>query len=65
VGLQLRRSGVRAKKVRGLKDEADALIRLADAVCGFVRGATEGQPAMRVLFERGMQTGVLRDLSGE
>jgi len=46
VGLQLRRSGIRAKKVRGLKDENDALIRLADAVCGLVRGATEEQPAM-------------------
>ncbi len=65
VGLQLRRSGTHAKKVRGLKDENDALIRLADAVCGLVRGATEGQPAMRALFERGIQTGVLRDLSGK
>ncbi len=63
VGLQLRRSGIRAKKVRGLKDENDALIRLADAVCGLVRGAAEGQPAMRALFERAIQTGVLRDLS--
>jgi len=63
VGLQLRRAGVRAKKVRGLKDENDALVRLADAVCGLVRGATEGQAAMRALFERGMQIGVLKDLS--
>jgi hypothetical protein len=63
VGLQLRRSGIHAKKVRGLKDENDALIRLADAVCGLVRGAAEGQPAMRALLERGTQTGVLRDLS--
>ena len=33
VGLQLRRLGIRAKKVRGLKDEGDVLIRLADAAC--------------------------------
>lgn len=65
VGLQLRRSGIRAKKVRGLKDENDALVRLADAVCGLVRGATRGQPAMQALFERGIQTGVLRNLSGK
>ena len=63
IGLQLRRLGVRAKKVRGLKDENDALIRLADAVCGLVRSAVEGQPAMQALFERGIQTGVLKDLS--
>jgi len=65
IGLQLRRLGIRAKKVRGLKDENDALIRLADAVCGLVRGATEGQSAMQALFERGIRTGVLRDLSGK
>jgi len=65
VGLQLRQLGIVAKKVRGLKDETDALIRLADAVCGLVRGATEGQAAMRALFERGIQTGVLKDLSGK
>jgi hypothetical protein len=51
VGLQLRRSGIHAKKVRGLKDESDALIRLADAICGLVRGAIEGQPAMRTLLD--------------
>jgi len=63
VGLQLRRAGVHAKKVRGLKDENDALVRLADAVCGLVRGAMEGQPVMGALFEWGIQTGVLKDLS--
>ena len=65
VGLQLRQSGIHAKKVRGIKDENDALIRLADAVCGFVRGAIQGQPAIQALFERATQAGVLRDLSGE
>lgn len=65
VGLQLRQAGIHAKKVRGLKGENDALLRLADAVCGLVRGATEGQPAMQALFERGIQTGVLRNLSGK
>ena len=65
VGLQLRRSRVRIKKVRGLKDEADALIRLADAVCGFVRGAVQGQPAMQALFEQAKRAGVFEELSGE
>ena len=65
VGLQLRRSGIRARKVRGLKDEADALIRLADAICGFVRGAIRGQPAMRALFEQAIRTGALKELLGE
>ena len=65
VGLQLRRSRVRIKKVRGLKDESDALIRLADAVCGLVRGAVQEQPAMRALFEQAKRTGVLEELPGE
>ena len=65
VGLQLRRLGVQAKKVRGLNDETDVLIRLADAICGLVRGAVEGEPSIQALFERGIQNGVLRDLSDE
>jgi hypothetical protein len=66
VGLQLRRSGIPAKKVRGVKkDENDVLIRLADAVCGLVRGAVEGQPSLRTLLERGIRKGVFRDLLGE
>jgi len=65
VGLQLRRSGIHAKKVRGLKDESDALIRLVDAICGLVRGAIEKQPAMRALLDQGIQRGMLRDLSGK
>lgn len=65
VGLQLRQRGVNAKKVRGVKkDENDALIRLADAVCGLVRGAVEGQPAMQALFKQALRARVLQDLSG-
>jgi len=66
VGLELRRSGIHAKKVKGIKkDENDALIRLADAVCGFVRSAVEGQSVMRALFEQGIQTEALKDLAGK
>ena len=66
VGLQLRLSGARAKKIKGVKkDENDALIRLADAVCGLVRSAIAGQPEMKALFEQGIRAGVLKDLSGK
>ncbi len=63
VSKQLRKEGVRVKKVRGIKDESDSLIRLADALCGLVRAATEGQPAMVSLLNQGMARGVLRDLT--
>lgn len=50
VGNQLHQLGVHTKKVRGVKkDENDALIRLADAICGLVRAATESQTGMQAL----------------
>jgi hypothetical protein len=49
--------------VRGVrKDENDALIRLADAVCGLVRAAMEGQDGMRKLYEKGKKLGWLKEL---
>lgn len=50
------------KKVRGASDETDALIRLADAVCGFVRAALEGQSDMRTLFDEQVRLGVVREV---
>ncbi|MBI4039725.1 hypothetical protein HY389_00005, partial [Candidatus Daviesbacteria bacterium] len=37
VGARLRKIGIHTEKVRGLKDENDAIIRLADAISGLVR----------------------------
>lgn len=63
VGLQLRRLGVQVKKVRGLDDEADALIRLADAMCGLVRAAWEGKAPFQVLLSQGIEMGAFHDIS--
>jgi len=63
VASALRHQGVRLRQVRGVKDESNALVRLADALCGLVSAAMEGQPRMVVLFERGVATGYLRDVS--
>jgi hypothetical protein len=38
----IRSLGVRHKTVRGVRDETDAFIRLADAVCGFARAGLSG-----------------------
>lgn len=63
VGSELRHLRIQIKKVRGVrKDENDALIRLADAVCGFARAALEGQVEMKELFERGKQKSFLKEL---
>ena len=64
-GRQIRQWGARIEKVRGTRrDENDALIRLADAICGFVRGAHEGQPKIKALFELALGQGFLVDLEG-
>jgi len=62
IGARLRHLGVRVRKVRGVrKEENDALIRLADALCGFVRAAREGQGEMQRLFERGRGNGFITE----
>jgi hypothetical protein len=40
-------------------------MRLADAVCGLVRSGLEGDPMLRDLWLRGVQTGLFRDLSAK
>ena len=66
VGNLLRQAGVPVKKVRGVRqDENDALIRLADALCGFVRAAYEEQPEMLILFEKAIRQGFIKNLSGQ
>lgn len=63
VGSELRHLRIQVRKVRGArKDENDALIRLADAICGFVRAGIEGNEEMRELYERAKQNGFLREL---
>ncbi|MCC7355686.1 MAG: DUF3800 domain-containing protein [Anaerolineae bacterium] len=63
MGGELRRQRIQVRKVRGVrKEETDALVRLADALCGLVRAALEGQDAMRYLFEQGKSNGVLKEL---
>lgn len=49
VAVQLRRRGVHIEKVRGLRDEADEFIRLADALAGFMRDHLEGESYIRSL----------------
>lgn len=62
VAVGLRKRGVRVGKVRGLKDEADPLIRLADAMAGFVRLTLSGDQTMQGLYEQAMQAGVMKKL---
>jgi hypothetical protein len=50
--------------MRGIRrDENDALIRLADALCGFVRAVYENQPDMQQLFQQAIRAKTMRDVS--
>jgi len=53
---------VAAKKIRGLRDESDEFIRLADAVAGFVRDYLERQAYVGLLYQEGVQKGVLQEV---
>jgi hypothetical protein len=56
VAVELRRAGIPVKKVRGSRDQANALGRLADAMAGFIR---DGEEAVADFAER------LRDAKGK
>lgn len=62
MALILRRSGLPVRKVRGLDDRNEPLIRLADALCGLVRGAGEGNIAMNALLNRALTSGWVIEL---
>lgn len=47
----LRKLQVRLRLARGLNEDADEFIRLADAIAGFVRDAIEGDKALSHVFE--------------
>ncbi len=61
-GSELRKLGISTRKVQGVtKDENNALVRLADAIAGFVMDAlTQRDNATQVLFKRMSGNGVLK-----
>lgn len=62
-GSELRHLRIRTAKVRGVrKEESDALMRLADALAGFVRGALAGREELETLLEKGKAEGYVKEL---
>ncbi len=59
VGGLLRREGVSIRKVRGVNEENDALSRLADAICGFVRAGLEGKAPYAAMLEDALRQGYI------
>lgn len=56
----IRKLNIRVRKVRGIKDEADEFIRLADAVCGFIRDVGEKEPKMLNLYQKGERANIIK-----
>lgn len=48
----LKKLKIKYHKVRGMKDEQDVFLRLADAMAGFLRDALEGQEYAEIFFKR-------------
>jgi hypothetical protein len=55
----LRKLHVQIRLVRGLTDQADEFIRLADAVAGFLRDAMEGDEDMKKLYSRALKNSII------
>ena len=62
-GSELRHLRIRTQKVRGIrKEEADALMRLADAVAGFARAAISGREELARLLEKAKKESYIKEL---
>lgn len=58
----LRRLNVTVRKVRGGREQSDALLRLVDAIAGFVRDAFEGDIKMMNLYKEGHERGLIKEI---
>lgn len=55
VGARIRKQGAKIEHVRGIADDHEPLIRVADAVCGLIRDANAGNNDFRSLVKQGLQ----------
>jgi hypothetical protein len=63
IALRVRRAGSHSiRKIRGVRDESEALIRLADALCGLIGMALDGNEECKILVEQGIKRGTLCEL---
>ncbi len=60
LGARMRQLGANIRKVRGIRrEENDPLLRLADAVCGLVRHAYEGNGEMQQIMQTAITNGMI------
>jgi hypothetical protein len=61
-GVALRRRGIKTRTVRGVDDKKEAFVRLADALCGFIIDAHEGNELYGDFLKQGERTKFVRKL---
>lgn len=59
---ELKRLGVKYKTVRGLRDEQDVFLRLADSMAGFLRDAIEKQDYTKKIIIKFKKTGIVTQI---
>lgn len=58
----LRGLKINVRKVRGIREESDPFIRLADAAAGLVRDALEGRGYAQELYREAVRKGTIREV---
>ena len=58
----LRQRHINVRKVRGVRDESEPMVRLADAVAGFVRDFLEGQSYAIKLYGKAIKEKMIEEL---
>lgn len=61
-GAGLRKLNIKVRKVRGAKDQNEILIRLADAIVGFIRDHLEKEKYTDSLYSRATKNEVIQEL---
>jgi len=63
VAKELRVRGIERRKLRGGRDESSELLRLADAMAGFIRDYEDGKPYAQDLYRRFANRNIITQLS--
>lgn len=58
----LRKLKIKVRKVRGINDQSDILIRLADATAGFTRDCLEGDTEMLELYKIAIEKNIIKEI---
>ena len=60
--IDMKNLGIRYRHIRGMKDEQNVYLRLADSIAGFVRDYLEGDKYTPVFFENFVKRGFLQEV---